>query len=253
MNDSEVKAAAEKFAHLKQKKRERISEPPKAKKQKIENRNPKEIKWEPEKHLEHLRRNCACIKFQDPCTGKHGFFRGWTLEALMFKVFCIPLCKPRKKGDLPPNGSILTGFAKPELVFTCLIKTFGEIFPQEKERYVDWELYKWSLAYYGKNFENSSPPFSELASARSHLRSFGGTKNPITQNWVHENVFSKTKLSFPVSLFFSESEPTYDEKDLERIQQATEQLLNDPDFVSVSATRKKIEAEDLNSDDECND
>ncbi len=251
MNDIEVRAAAEKFAQQRQKKRERISETPKAKKQKIEDkRNPKEIKWDADKHLDHLRRNCACIKFQDPCTGKHGFFSGWTLEAIMFSIFCIPLCKPIKKGTLPKDGSILTGFAKPELVFTCLIKTFGELFPQEKERYVDWEIYKWALAYYGKNFENSSPPFSELAQARNHLRSFGGTKNPITQNWVHENVFSKTKLSFPVSLFFSDSESTYEVNDLERIHQATEQLLNDPDFVSVSSIRKKIETEELNSDDD---
>lgn len=252
MNDSEVKAAAEKFAHLRQKKRDRITEPPKAKKQKLEEnkRNPKEIKWDPDRHLNPLKQNCACIKFQDPCTGKHGFFSGWTLEAMMFSVFCIPLCKPLKKGSLPTNGTILTGFPKPELVFTCLIKTFGELFPQEKERYVDWEIYKWALAYYGKNFENSSPPFSELAASRNHLRSFGGTKNPITQNWVHENVFSKTKLAFPVSLFFSDSEPTYDVKDLERIHQATEQLLNDPDFVSIAATKRKIETEELNSDDD---
>jgi hypothetical protein len=255
MQQAHIQAAATRNATFQLKKRPREGSDRKPKKQKTEEGvkpvNSREIKWEPEKHLEILKKNAGAVKIYDPITGKHGFFTPWSCEPLLFIFFGIPLGRPKKKGELSAGCEVLAGFSKPEHAFTCIIKTFADLFPKEKERYVDWELYKWTLAYYGRGTEKHSPPLSVLVESRAELRPFGGDKNIISQNWAHDFCFNKTKLAFPVSMMFDNGkEDCYQPEDLERIHQAASQLLKDPDFVSTIEVAKKVKKEETVSDSE---
>lgn len=192
----------------------------------------------------------GCTSFVDPLTGKAGLYSALTQEPSYFYTFPLLLQAPQKKKNL--NGKdhkTLSGAPRPELIFTVINKSFSIVYPEkEAQMVVDWELYKWNVAYYGSGIAKRAPQWSELKEKVEVLRSLGGDKNPVQVNVFTEVGSSKSGYAIDIRTVLPEEDTmTRDfllglKEDATKLAESGKILLVDKDDLEAHVSNREEES-----------
>lgn len=198
----------------------------------------------------------GCVPFKDPLSGKMGLYSPLTQEPSFFYSYPVLLSAPEKKKQLARDQKTLCGVTRPDLVFSVLHRTFAVVYPGvEAQRIVDWELYKWNLAYYGAGIAKRAPQWIDLVEKNSVLRSLGGDKNPVQTSTYTEAGTSKAAYAIDMKTIFPEGE-TMDRAELLSLKEEALRLIEsgsillvDEDELEEHVSKNEEESDDEESDE----
>lgn len=219
------------------------------KRRKIDKPRGRSIPYEAESQYEAIKHVSGCTEVFDPASGNYIFYSSLTHEPMCFCTYPILLFKPSRKGQLVSTQNTLPGTPRVELVFTVLAEAFKKLFPEQLDRFNDWEPVKWNTVYYGLGVSQRAPLIENVFDKNCELRSYGGDKNPSTVYWAHEATHpSKISLAVGNSEYIK-NKPCLSIEDLKQLVAKSESFMNDTDLIKKSEMKNEIKEEYSESDD----